>query len=195
MLSRRLIALLIPAYLYLLTGVPRTAYADSITITVPADRLQSGPCVVRAVADPGDYARSDAAPAALADLTAYLYDCAEPWDWALIDGPTESLIVREDVPGTDRLSGDTGRYGLGPWAPHTRVYARWCIAGDFRLYLSDTPAGADAAHAAGPCGSTLATLYGYLGAWFGGSPTADYTGDGTLSQQDIFDFLAAYLGA
>ena len=37
-------------------------------------------------------------------------------------------------------------------------------------------------------------IFDYLSAWFAGNPNADFNGNGSLSVQDIFDFLVAWFG-
>ena len=39
---------------------------------------------------------------------------------------------------------------------------------------------------------TVQDVFDFLAAWFAGSARADFNGDNTVSVQDIFDFLAAY---
>ena len=39
---------------------------------------------------------------------------------------------------------------------------------------------------------TVQDLFDYLAAWFAASPSADFNGSGTVTVQDLFDFLAAF---
>lgn len=168
------LSLLIPAAILLLFPGLRTTYADTITFTVPVAEIGGHVFTPSGSARPSVVSLPMDGPGGLVVI-----DCrASSGDSLALWGIGDHTLI-----------GDTGRCGLGNWAPFADVRACWSVAGNVATFVVADPADFNCSGAV-----SVQDLFEFVGAWMDSRPTADFDRDGAVGVQDVFDFLAAYFG-
>jgi len=190
----------------------RSAFGETVLIYVePSSLASTGACNITAYEPRETFTvRTGQGVASFTEHVRFyadLYDCPTANDRIQLIDTGTSLILSGNGPGTQRLEGDSGRHGFATWPMFTPLYARWsrdpdglCVAvSDNVEELARIP------NCFGPLPiieaadfdrdgrRTVRDLFDFLAAWGQMEPRADITGEGEISQKDVYMFLEEYL--